>query len=88
MDFELAYKFLRIIERLGCIRNYFTDKKAVYTVSLIKHIQSFMKTIIANWSDQVFEGNQGSVVTKKFQTKLEKQKTRDSLIEKIVHGEI
>jgi hypothetical protein len=85
-NLDLAYKFLRILERLGCIRNYFTDKKTVYTVSLIKHIQSLMRSHIVNWRDKVFEGNQGTAAAKKFQTNQEKQKQKDSLVEKIIHG--
>lgn len=89
LNMELAYKFLRIVERLGCIRTYFTEHKSVYIVSLIKHIQSHMKTIVINLREKVFEGNQpGGPSTKKFQSVQEKQKMRELLIEKIFHGDI
>lgn len=87
-DLELAYKFIRILERLGCVRNFFTSKKNVYTVSLIKHIQAFMRDIILNWREKVFEGNQSGTATKKFMTNTEKTRLRDNVIEKICHGEI
>jgi hypothetical protein len=54
LNMELAYKFLRIVERLGCIRTYFTEHKAVYIVSLIKHIQHHMRNIVVNLRDKVF----------------------------------
>ena len=87
-DLELAYKFIRILERLGCVRSFFTGKKSVYTVSLIKHIQSFMRDIILNWREKVFEGNQSGTTTKKFMTNKEKQQLRDNVIDKICLGEI
>lgn len=85
-DLRLAYRFIRILERLGCVRNYFTGKKAVYTVSLIKHIQSIMREIILNWREKVFEGNQSGTTTKKFMTNKEKTQLRDNVIDKICHG--
>jgi hypothetical protein len=48
------YNFIRICERLGWIKNYFADKKNVYSNSFIKFLLSKFKKIISEFDDSVY----------------------------------
>ena len=48
------YNFIRICERLGWIKNYFADKKNVYSNSFIKFLLAKFKKIISEFDDSVY----------------------------------
>ena len=46
--------FIRICERLGFIKNYFADKKNVYTNSFIKFLLSKFEAVISEFDDEIY----------------------------------
>lgn len=48
------YNFIRICERLGFIKNYFTTQKNVYTNSFIKFLLSKFRNIISEFDDNIY----------------------------------
>ena len=48
------YNFIRICERLGFIKNYFADKKNVYTNKFIKFLLSKFRIIISQFDDSIY----------------------------------
>jgi hypothetical protein len=48
------YNIIRICERLGFIKNYFADKKNVFTNSFIKFLLKKFKTIIDKFDDNIY----------------------------------
>jgi hypothetical protein len=48
------YNFIRICERLGFIKNYFADKKNIYTNSFIKFLLSKFRKIISEFDDSIY----------------------------------
>jgi len=48
------YNFIRICERLGWIKNYFADKKNVYTNSFIKFLLKKFRDVIADFDDSIY----------------------------------
>jgi len=49
------YNFIRICERLGWIKNYFADKKNVYSNSFIKFLLKKFRDVIADFDDSIYE---------------------------------
>lgn len=85
------YNFIRICERLGFIKNYFADKKNVYSNSFIKFLLAKFKNIISEFDDSVYmEGMKGGAGANKNRgpSKTEKETARVKIIEKIMQGEI
>lgn len=84
------YNFIRICERLGFIKNYFADKKNVYSNSFIKFLLAKFKKIISEFDDSVYmDGMKGGSVNKnRGPSKSEKEEARVKIIEKIMQGEI
>lgn len=48
------YNIIRICERLGWIKNYFAEKKNVYTNSFIKFLLNKFRHIINDFDDSIF----------------------------------
>ncbi len=48
------YNFIRICERLGFVKNYFADKKNVYSNSFIKFLLSKFRDIISQFDDSIY----------------------------------
>ncbi len=69
IGYILAFKYLRILERLGNIKSYFISKKNHYTVGFTKHLQYLMEIKIRDWPDLIFEKNEGSQNINKVLTK-------------------
>lgn len=46
--------FIRICERLGCVRNYFIDRKNVYTNSFIKFLLNRFEAVIKEFDDDIY----------------------------------
>jgi hypothetical protein len=44
-DQQATYNLFKIVERLGCLQNYFTEMRNVYSNSLIKFINSKFKIL-------------------------------------------
>lgn len=83
------YNFIRICERLGWIKNYFAQRKNVYTNSFIKFLLKKFREIINDFDDSIYL--QGMNITNglgRAPTKSEKEKARVGLIEKIMNGNI
>lgn len=54
------YNFIRICERLGFIKNYFAEKKNVYSNSFIKFLLAKFRVIISEFDDNIYlEGMTG-----------------------------
>lgn len=54
------YNFIRMCERLGFIKNYFAEKKNVYSNSFIKFLLSKFRVIISEFDDNIYlEGMTG-----------------------------
>lgn len=49
-----SYNFIRICERLGFIKNYFADRKNIYSNSFIKFLLAKFKNIISEFDDNVY----------------------------------
>lgn len=77
-----SYNFIRICERLGFIKNYFADKKNVYSNSFIKFLLAKFKKIISEFDDSVYmEGMKaGSVNKNRGPSKTEKEEARVKII--------
>ena len=83
------YNFIRICERLGWIKNYFADKKNVYTNSFIKFLLSKFRLIINDFDDNIYlPGMNITSGLNRAPTKPEKERARVGLIEKIMNGDI
>lgn len=83
------YNFIRICERLGFIKNYFSEKSNVYTSSFIKFLLSKFRKIISEFDDNIYlPGMNISSAYARAPTKPEKEMARVGLIEKIMEGEI
>lgn len=83
------YNFIRICERLGWIKNYFADKKNVYTNSFIKFLLNKFRSIINDFDDNIYlPGMNIANGLGRAPTKPEKEKARVGLIEKIMNGDI
>lgn len=82
------YNFIRICERLGFIKNYFSDKENTYTYSFIKFLLAKLKRIISEFDDSVYmEGMKGGSVNRnRGPSKSEKEGARGRIIEKIMQG--
>jgi hypothetical protein len=67
------YNFIRICERLGFIKNYFSDRKNVYSNSFIKYLLMKFKNIISEFDDTIYlPGMRMSTTDKRAPTKPEK----------------
>jgi hypothetical protein len=84
------YNFIRICERLGYVKNYFADKKNVYSNSFIKFLLAKFKKIISEFDDSVYmDGMKGGNANRnRGPSKSEKEEARVKIIEKIMQGEI
>lgn len=83
------YNFIRICERLGWVKNYFAQRKNVYTSSFIKFLLNKFKSIINDFDDNIYlPGIKIANGMNRAPTKPEKQKARVGLIEKIMAGDI
>jgi len=75
------YNFIRICERLGWIKNYFADKKNVFTNSFIKFLLNKFKLIIDEFDDNIYlPGMNITSGLARAPTKQEKEKARVWLI--------
>lgn len=48
------YNFIRMCQRLGFIKNYFADKKNIYTNSFIKFLLAKFRKIISEFDDSIY----------------------------------
>jgi hypothetical protein len=81
--------FIRICERLGWIKHYFTEKKNTYTNSFIKFLLSRFESVISEFDDEIFlPGMELPSGQKRAPMKSEKEEARKGLIVKIMRGDI
>lgn len=81
--------FIRICERLGFIKNYFADKKNVYTNSFIKFLLSKFEAVISEFDDEIYlPGMNLPSEQPRAPMKSEKEVARKGLISKIMRGDI
>ena len=81
--------FIRICERLGWIKNYFTEKKNTYTNSFIKFLLNRFEQVICEFDDEIYlPGMELPSGQKRAPMKSEKEKARTGLIAKIMRGDI
>lgn len=74
---------------MGWIKNYFAERKNVYTSSFIKFLLNKFKSIINDFDDSVYIlGIKIANGLNRAPTKPEKEKARVGLIEKIMAGDI
>lgn len=81
--------FIRICERLGFIKNYFSDKKNIYTNSFIKYLLHEFEAVISEFDDEIYMPGmnlQGDQL--RAPKKSEKEVARKFLINKIMRGDI
>lgn len=84
---EAPYQFIRICERLGWIRSYFSSKKNIFTTSFIKHLLKHLKDIISEFDDNIFA--EGMLFNgERLPSKTEKDRERRVVIDRIMQGEI
>lgn len=85
-DTRFHNKILKIVERLGWIRNFYGSLKVSFIRALIKYIQSIIiKNIVQAFPENIFFKDPSSLSKK---TALEKSKMIEATIERITVGEI
>lgn len=81
--------FIRICERLGCIRNYFAERKNVYTNSFIKFLLNRFEAVIKEFDDDIYSPGMNLPSDQpRAPMKSEKEVARKGLLNKIMKGEI
>lgn len=81
--------FIRICERLGWIKNYFTEQKNTYTNSFIKFLLNRFEAVICEFDDEIYlPGMELPSGQKRAPMKSEKEEARKGLIAKIMRGDI
>lgn len=79
------YAFIRISQRLGWIRNYFSFHKNIYTTSFIKHLLKQLRDIICEFDDNVYAKGM-MFAGQRMPSKSEKDRERKIVIERIMQG--
>lgn len=86
-SYDGPYNIIRICERLGWIRRYFTSNKNIFTTSFIRFLLDEFKRTIDEFDDNIY--TEGMLFSgDKAPTKQDKERERVKLIEKIMLGEI
>ena len=81
--------FIRICERLGWIKFYFTERKNTFTNSFIKFLLSRFEKVICEFDDEIYlPGMELPSGQKRAPMKSEKEEARKGLITKIMRGDI
>lgn len=55
-DRQASYNWFKVVERLACLQQFFTNNKNVYSNSLIKYVLSKIKPLLLSLDDKaIFE---------------------------------